>query len=175
MVFQHFGNWVILTMLSAFILALHIVLQKKVLRRGHASEYLTTFSIVSWVLILPFIGQIDFGMSARTWTMLVIKSILASVSWILITKAYKHMEISTVEPLKNVNAVFLVIFAIPLLGERLEMQQFFGIGLILFGGYLLETFLHPMLINHPLMLFKGKYTHYILFAAVIGGGSGISH
>lgn len=173
MVLEHAGLWVTLTVLSAIFLSIQRVIQKKALLKDHASEYLTTMCLLAWIFLLPFITKIDLSLSLATWLLLIFKSVLVTVSWIAITRAYKHMEISTVEPLKNISPIFLLFSAMIFLREAPTLQQIFGVLLIIFGGYILETFLHPKLFKNPLALFSGKYVHYLIFAAFLAGISGI--
>ncbi len=170
---HHYGSWVALTIASAVFLTIQRIIQKKVLKKEHASEYLTTFGVFAWIFLLPFIGKVDFTLSANVWILLAVKSILLSYSWLMITRAYKHMEVSLVEPLKNISPLFLLLFAAILLGELPTGMQVFGIFLILFGGYLLESMLHPSLMNNPFKIFRGKYINYLLLAALITGISGV--
>src|SRR3989344_74072 len=127
MVFEHAGLWVTLTVLSAIFLSIQRVIQKKALLKDHASEYLTTMSLLAWIFLLPFITKIDLSLSLATWGLLIFKSILVTVSWVAITRAYKHMEISTVEPLKNISPIFLLFSAMIFLREAPTLQQIFGV------------------------------------------------
>lgn len=167
------STWVILTLASALFLTFQRLVQKKVLHKEHASEYLTTFSIVAWIFLLPFLPNLDFSLPLATWTLLIAKSILLSVSWLLITRAYKHMEVSTVEPLKNISPVFLLLAAMLILNEFPTKAQIFGIFLVVCGGYFIESIMHPKLMNNPFRLFKGKYAHFLIIAALISGISGV--
>ena len=58
---------------------------------------------------------------------------------IAFVKALKHLPISTVAPLSNFKPLFGVVLGLLLLGEPIGLLQFFGILLLLFGAYVIDS------------------------------------
>lgn len=169
----HLSNWLILTVVSAVILTLQRIFQKKVLIKEHATMYLTTFCFMMWLILVPFIPIYGLDFDKNILLIILFKSFILTISWLLIVKAYRHMELSAVEPLKNFSPVILLILAFIFLREAPTIMQLMGIGFILFGGYILEGIIHPGGFKHINVLFKGKYIHYILLSLIIGAFSGV--
>ena len=92
------------------------------------------------------------------------------MSSLYIIRACRHMEISLVEPLRNLAPLFILGLAILFLREIPTLIQFFGVFLLVVGAVLLE---HKSFTPHvnPFKIFKQKYFHYLLIAFVIGGAS----
>jgi len=169
----HLDSWLILTVLSAIILTIQRIFQKKVLIKEHATMYLTTFCFLMWLLLVPFIPIYGINVDLNTLLIIILKSFILSISWLLIVKAYRHMELSAVEPLKNFSPLLLLILAFIFLRETPTIIQLVGVGFILFGGYILEGVIHPHGFKHINVLLKGKYTHYIFLSLIVGAFSGV--
>ncbi|MEK6861716.1 MAG: EamA family transporter [Nanoarchaeota archaeon] len=169
----HLNSWLILTVLSAAILTIQRIFQKKVLIKEHATMYLTTFCFMMWIILLPFIPIYGIDADLNILLIIIFKSFILSISWLLIVKAYRHMELSAVEPLKNFSPFLLLILAFIFLKETPTIIQLVGVGFILFGGYILEGVIHPHGFKHINVLFRGKYIHYIFLSLIVGAFSGI--
>ena len=116
-------EWYTLVILSSIFLTIQHVLQKKVLFREHATEYLTAFCLLMWIGLLPFYKQIQFMVSPTSFLLLYIIGLLSVFTWLPWVRAYRHMEISTVEPLRNLGPLIVVLFAALFLGERIDSIQ----------------------------------------------------
>lgn len=145
------------------------IIQKKVLFRDHSSEYLTVFCLLMLFSLLPFSSRIHFSLDGGTLLLFYLLSVLSVLVWILIVKAHRHLEISTVEPLKNLSPFVVFIFAYFALGETITWLHGIGILLLMFGGYALETAIDQRNLLRPFAFFRGKYGSYILFSLLLGG------
>tara|TARA_Y100000310_G_scaffold138289_2_gene137194 strand:- start:10072 stop:10902 length:831 start_codon:yes stop_codon:yes gene_type:complete len=146
----------------------HIV-QKKVLFKEHSSEYLTVFCLLTVILLLPFTSKVTFTLSGGTLLLIYVLSLIAVTSWLLLIKAYKHMEVSIVEPFRNISPLVVLILAFFFLGEKISWINGLGIALIVGGGYFLEAAINHANLLRPFSFFKGKYMHFIVFSLLIGG------
>ncbi len=144
------------------------MLQKKVLFREHATEYLTAFCLLTWIGILPFYKQIQFLMPANSFFLLYLIGFLSIFTWLPWVRAYRHMEISTVEPLRNLGPLVVVLFAALFLGERIDSINFLGIFLIIAGSYLLEVAVFRISVWKPLQLLEKKYITQIFISMSVG-------
>jgi drug/metabolite transporter (DMT)-like permease len=93
-------------------------------------------------------------------------AILASVSFFLVIKAVRHLEISLVAPLLALNPGVTALFGFLVLGENLERLSVLGIILMIAGSYVLtldpeKSFLHPLKV-----FAKSQYVHFV-FASIL--------
>src|SRR3989344_2319097 len=104
-------EWYTLVILSSVFLTIQHILQKKVLFREHATEYLTAFCLLMWIGLLPFHSQIQFWLPATSFLLLYLIGFFFIFTWLPWVRAYRHMEISTVEPLHNLGPLVTIFFA----------------------------------------------------------------
>ncbi len=161
-------EWYTLVILSSVFLTIQHILQKKVLFREHATEYLTAFCLLMWIGILPFRNQIQFFIPANSFFLLYLIGFLSIFTWLPWVRAYRHMEISTVEPLRNLAPLIVVLFATLFLGERIDSIHFLGIFLIIAGSYLLEISVFKTPFWKPLQLLEKKYVTQIFISMSVG-------
>ena len=145
------------------------IVQKKVLFKEHSAEYLTVFSLLMFLCFLPFAPRINFDLSIGTLGLLYIFATLSVFVWLLLIKAYRHMQLSSVEPLKNLSPLVVLIFAYLFLGETITWSKGGGIALLILGAYILEATLHHANILRPFKLFEGKYMHFMLLSLFLAG------
>lgn len=161
-------EWYILVLISAVFLTLQHLLQKKVLFKEHATEYLTVFCLLMWIILLPFASLITFRLDALSLLLLYVISALSLFTWLPWIRAYRHMEISTVEPLRNIGPMLVIFLAMLFLGERLDLIHFGGIVLFVLGSYFLEAAVFRVPFFQPLQLLEKKYIGRILFSMIVG-------
>jgi transporter family protein len=163
--------WYVFTVLSALFVALAHITKKKVLYNEHALEFSAMRSLIIAVLSLFLLPFVNFHLTIELVVIFFAIGLLGSVAAIYLAKSMRHMEISTVSPLTNLSPVFLLFLTYFFLGEKINLQQFGGIALIMLGGYVLNiehklaSFKH--LVQPITKLFKSKYYHYILFSLII--------
>lgn len=75
--------------------------------------------------------------SARTLGALVLSGAATGLSWLCYFRALKLGEASRVAPLDKLSVVFVAVFAVLFLGERLDFKGWAGVGLIAAGAVLL--------------------------------------
>jgi bacterial/archaeal transporter family protein len=157
-------EWYTWTLICVFFLSFIPIFTKKVLLHEHATEFLTASYILFGIFSLPLLPKSDLIMPLSTWILIYIKAILVTISLILFNKARRHMELSSVEPLRIISGVYLLILAFFILGERITLIQGFGILLVIYGAYKLEISKHGLKYN----LSHNKYLWYIIIALFLG-------
>lgn len=150
--------------LSALFLAGEMIVQKKVLLREHATEYMAVISIVNLIVALPAIFLIQ-PVASNLIILIFIKSIFASIFFWMIAKSLRHMCISSHAPLLNISPIFVAILAWIFLGEQMTIAHAFGVLLIVFGAYLLELKNGIKGAVHPFIeMCCNRYFIYLLIA-----------
>ncbi|HCV73796.1 MAG TPA: transporter [Agrobacterium sp.] len=74
--------------------------------------------------------------SARTWTFLVLSGLATGASWICYFRAMKIGDAARVAPIDKLSVVFVAVFAVLFLGERLSLPNWLGVVLIACGAVL---------------------------------------
>ena len=156
-------EWYVLALISAVIVSIIPIIRKKVLVHEHASEFTTTVYLTMAVLFIPLLPSLDYSMNATTFFLLLLKGIFLTVASLLFIKAARHMEISAIEPLRNLSVVFVLVLGYFTLGEIVSLQQGIGLILIVAGAYALEVHKHKITYSIP----SKKFVWFILFNLVL--------
>ena len=74
--------------------------------------------------------------SGRSWVFLVLSGLATGASWICYFRALKLGDAARVAPSDKLSVVFVAIFAVLFLGERLSLPNWLGVCLIACGAIL---------------------------------------
>ncbi|WP_296097947.1 EamA family transporter [uncultured Agrobacterium sp.] len=74
--------------------------------------------------------------SGRSWSFLVLSGLATGASWICYFRALKLGDAARVAPIDKLSVVFVAIFAVLFLGERLSLPNWLGVCLIACGAVL---------------------------------------
>jgi len=121
---------------SALCFSINHVLRKKILEKSDVAEMIILTGSIGFFLMLPFFCFINFDVTLRNIFLILVNTGLTIGGAFLLNIAYKDCEISTVSPLLNINPLFVILISYIVLGEVLTLVQFFGVLLILSGGYI---------------------------------------
>jgi transporter family protein len=134
-------SWVFWALLSAAFAALTAIFAKIGIENVN-SDFAT---FIRTVVILLFAGLIVFAsgnwqqpssVSAKTWLFLVLSGAATGASWICYFRALKLGDAGRVAPIDKLGVVFVAIFAVLFLGERLALPNWLGVILIACGAVL---------------------------------------
>jgi len=159
-------NWFLLASFSALLSAAAAIIQKKILFRLHALEF--SFLVSSGILVLSFIVLffVDVtSVSFESLTIIIVKSILSGIAFLLVMMSLEYNQISSALPLLGTTPAVTALLALPVLGETLQYSEWFGIGLMVAGTYMLEK--RPaQKIFQPFKNLFLKSSYFYIFAAV---------
>src|SRR3989338_5392296 len=160
--------WYWLALGSALLGGVGIVVQKKILFKEHATEFSTVFSLVTFLLVLPFFFWADLSLTLPVLGLVYIESLLTTVAFLFATKAVRHAEISAVVPFHSFTPAFVTVLAFFSLGESLAAMQILGIAFLIGGSYLLEANHHFSDLLRPFRaMFRSRAIKDVLFAIVL--------
>lgn len=134
-------SWVFWALLSAGFAALTAIFAKVGIENVN-SDFAT---LVRTVVILLAAALIVFAagnwqqpstVSAKTWLFLVLSGAATGASWICYFRALKLGDAARVAPIDKLSVVFVSLFAVLFLGERLAMPNWLGVILIACGAVL---------------------------------------
>ncbi len=129
--------WVYLILGSVAGLAAYDLITKRTLGREHTTEYLTLYCLCSLALSLPFALAAGLAVSGRLLAIMAASSLVNVAYMLLVTKAYRHLPISEVAPLGNLQVLVVVAGAGLWFGEPFTPRLLAGALLILGGTWFL--------------------------------------
>ncbi|MCX7318941.1 MAG: EamA family transporter [Hyphomicrobiales bacterium] len=136
-----YASWYFWALLSASFAALTAVFAKVGIENIN-SDFAT---FIRTIVILMAAGLILYGtgnrqapstVSAKTWLFLVLSGAATGASWICYFRALKLGDAARVAPIDKLSVVFVSIFAVVFLGEKLAWPNWLGVVLIAAGAVL---------------------------------------
>ena len=161
-------SWVFYAITAAVLVSAAVMFEKKSLLREHAMQFSAVLAIVNVVVAFPFLIVADYSsLNLQIVIIMFFVSILGSLAFLFMAKSVRHLEISISAPLLALSPALTAFLGFILLGELLTLVQISGMGLIVFGSYVItinknETFTHGVL-----KFFKFKYYRFILFSILL--------
>jgi transporter family protein len=134
-------SWVFWALLSAGFAALTAIFAKVGIENVN-SDFAT---FIRTVVILLVAGMIVYtsgnwqgpsSVSAKTWLFLILSGAATGASWICYFRALKLGDAARVAPVDKLSVVFVSVFAVLFLGERLALPNWLGVILIACGAVL---------------------------------------
>ncbi len=137
-----FSSWTFWALLSATFAALTAIFGKigiENLNSDFATLLRTIVVLISLALILYATGQYQSlaTISTRSYVFLTLSGLATGASWICYFRALKLGPASLVAPVDKLSVVLVAVLGVILLGEKLDLRQWGGIGLITAGVVLL--------------------------------------
>lgn len=131
-------NWLGWALLSAFFAALTAILGKigvADINPNLATAIRTTVILVfTWAIAWFTSGKPDFsGIALKGWFFLAASGLATGLSWLCYFRALKLGDVAKVAPVDKLSVALAILFAVLFLGERLNLQQMAGAGLIVIG------------------------------------------
>ena len=173
--------WLVLAFLSAALLGCYDSFKKKALQDNAVIPVLFLNTLFSSLIFLPFIvlshtsGLLDgtiFHVSSGGWEVhryVVLKSVIVLSSWIFGYFGMKHLPLTIVGPINATRPVMVLIGALLVFGERLNLYQWIGVILALVSFFMLSRSGRKEGIDFK----NDKWIYFVVFAALLGAVSGL--
>ena len=174
--------WLLLAFLSATLLGFYDVFKKKSLKDNAVLPVLFLNTFFSSLIFLPFIlisvykpdllGGTIFNVPVVGWEQhkyIIIKSFIVLSSWIFGYFGMKHLPLTIVGPINATRPVMVLVGAMLVFGERLNLYQWIGVILAIVSFIMLSFSGRKEGINF-------KHNIWILFivlATITGAASGL--
>ena len=190
-------EWLLLAFLSALLLGFYDVFKKKALSGNSVIPVLFLNTLFCSCIFLPFIilsattGVLDntiFHVSSGGWKVhryILLKSCIVLSSWMCGYFAMKHLPLTIVGPINATRPVMVLVGAMLVFGEELNLYQWIGVLLAITSFYLLSRsgkkegidFKHNrwlllLVLAALLGAVSGLYDKYLM-APVTAGGVGL--
>ena len=173
--------WLVLAIFSAVLLGCYDSFKKEALRENAVIPILFLNTLFCSIIFLPFIllsytttsldGTI-FHVSSSGWEVhkyIVLKSCIVLSSWIFGYFGMKHLPLTIVGPINATRPVMVLIGALLVFGEKLNMYQWIGVILAVLSFFLLSRSGKKEGIDFK----HDKWIYFIVLAALLGAISGI--
>lgn len=174
--------WLTLAFLSATLLGLYDIAKKTSLRDNAVLPVLLLNTVFSTLIFLPFIiishtcgadtlGQM-FYVPEAGWTthrLIIIKAMLTLASWICGYFAIKHLPLTIAGPINATRPVMVLVGAMLVFGERLNVWQWTGTAFAVVSFFLLSISGKREGIDFR----HNKWIFLLIAAAIFGAASGL--
>lgn len=173
--------WLLLAFLSATLLGFYDSFKKESLRDNAVIPVLFLNTLFASLIFLPFIilsynttvldGSI-FHVASGGWhehKYIIGKSIIVLSSWIFGYFGMKHLPLTIVGPINATRPVMVLVGALLVFGERLNVYQRIGVALAVASFFMLSRSGKKEGIDFK----HDKWIYFIVLAAVLGAVSGL--
>lgn len=173
--------WLLLAFLSAALLGFYDSFKKKSLNDNAVIPVLFLNTLFSSLIFLPFIilsyntdvldGSI-FHVGAGGWEVhkyIILKSLIVLSSWVFGYFGMKHLPLTIVGPINATRPVMVLIGALIVFGERLNVYQWIGVALAVASFFMLSRSGKKEGIDFK----HDRWIYFIVLAAVLGAISGL--
>ena len=129
--------WLAFAFLSAFLLGFYDVSKKYSLRDNAVIPILFLNTLFCSIIFLPLAFQTPFG-GWEGQRYIVLKAFIVLSSWLLGYIGIKHLPITIVGPINATRPVMVLVGALIIFGERLNLWQWAGVVLAILSFFLLS-------------------------------------
>lgn len=174
--------WLTLAFTSAALLGLYDAAKKKALTENAVLPVLLLNTLFSTLIFLPTILSAEGGWgwfdgtvlastpgSAHAHGLVVLKSAIVLASWIFGYFGIKHLPITIVGPINATRPVMVLVGAMLVFGERLNLYQWIGVGLALVSLFMLSRSSRREGVDFA----HNLWIVFVALAAVTGAMSGL--
>lgn len=158
-------SWFFFAFLCALFLSAATILEKRVLAKVHSIDFAIASAVLNLLFSIPFLFLVDFSdLSPIVVAFIFCSAFLAAVSFLLVAKGMRHLEVSVVSPLLSLSPGTTSVLAFLLLGERLGAIQIGGVVCMIVGSYVLTMQPQKGILEPLALFFRSQYVKFILFS-----------
>ena len=173
--------WLLLAFLSAALLGFYDAFKKESIRDNAVLPVLFLNTLFSSLIFLPFIlisawsDSLDgtiFHVPAAGWEVhkyVLLKSVIVLSSWTFGYFGMKHLPLTIVGPINATRPVMVLVGALLVFGERLNLYQWAGVLMAVISFFMLSRSGKKEGIDFK----HNRYIFYVVLAAVTGAISGL--
>lgn len=160
--------WWILAFVSAALLGCYDASKKVSLAGNAVFPVLFLNTLLSALIFSPFLFSTGFG-DWHTQLYILAKSALVLSSWICGYFAMKHLPLTIVGPVNATRPVLVLLGAMLLFGERLNLLQSIGVGLAILAYFLMRHTGKSEGIDFR----HNKWVVFLILGVLLGSASGL--
>jgi len=160
--------WWMLAFVSAALLGGYDSFKKISLKDNAVIPVLFLNTLISAVIFSPFLFTSGFG-SWEVQRLIILKSLVVLSSWMAGYFAMKHLPLTIVGPVNSTRPVLVLIGAVLIFGERLNLYQAIGVALAIIALFLLGRSGRREGIDFK----TDKWVFCLILAVLLGAASGL--
>lgn len=172
--------WIAFALLSALLLGFYDVSKKISLKDNAIIPVLFLNTLFCSLLFVPFIALSGNAIGSDAFlyvpqtslheqVFIMLKAVIVLSSWILGYKAIKHLPLTIVGPINATRPVIVLMGALLLYGERLNLWQWAGVALSIVSFFMLSRSGR----KEGIRFSHNKWIAFLIAAAVLGACSGL--
>lgn len=172
--------WIAFAFLSAILLGFYDVSKKISLKDNVIIPVLFLNTLFCSLLFVPFIALSGNAIGSDAFlyvpqtslheqVFIMLKAVIVLSSWILGYKAIKHLPLTIVGPINATRPVMVLVGALLLYGERLNLWQWAGVALSIVSFFMLSRSGR----KEGIKFSHNKWIAFLIAAAVLGACSGL--
>ena len=172
--------WIAFAFLSAILLGFYDVSKKISLKDNAIIPVLFLNTLFCSLLFVPFIALSGNAIGSDAFlyvpqtslheqVLIMLKAVIVLSSWILGYKAIKHLPLTIVGPINATRPVMVLVGALLLYGERLNLWQWAGVVLSIVSFFMLSRSGR----KEGIKFSHNKWIAFLIAAAVLGACSGL--
>jgi len=154
--------------MSGILLGFYDVLTKKALRKVSLLNVLALYTLFSF-LIVSFDYKNALKVESFSLILILLKSFIIFISWILGFIALRSLPISVISPFSTLTPVFTIFMGVTILGERFSLLQVAGIIIILISYYFIGKTGKAEIAS----LFRNKYLYMMVGSTFLSATSAL--
>lgn len=160
--------WWLLSFASAALLGCYDSFKKISLKDNAVIPILFLNTLIATCLLSPLLVRTGFGSwEVQKW--IVLKSAIVLSSWLAGYYAMKHLPLTLVGPVNATRPVLVLLGAVLLFGERLNLLQSIGVGLAILAYFLMRLSGK----KEGIVFHRNKWVFCLVFAVLMGAVSGL--
>jgi len=130
--------WVYLVTLYSIIKGVREILKKKSLQINTLPEVLFFHTLLGFILVIPTCTADVFNITTSQFFVMLIKSSVIFLAWILSFTSIKHTPISFCGIIDMSRIVFATLLALVVLGEKMSVYNTIGFFMVILGVFLVN-------------------------------------
>jgi transporter family protein len=136
------NHWLLWSLLSAFFAGVTAILAKIGVTgiNSNLATAIRTVVILIFAWAIALLGKHPLALSSisrKTWLFLGLSGVATGLSWLCYFRALQLGNASRVAPIDKLSVVIVIALSMLFLGERLDVREGCGAGLIVMGALLL--------------------------------------
>lgn len=160
--------WWLLSFASAALLGCYDSFKKISLKDNAVIPILFLNTLIATCLLSPLLVRTGFGSwEVQKW--IVLKSAIVLSSWLAGYYAMKHLPLTLVGPVNATRPVLVLLGAVLLFGERLNLLQSIGVGLAILAYFLMRISGK----KEGIVFHRNKWVFCLVFSVLMGAVSGL--
>ena len=160
--------WWLLSFASAAFLGCYDSFKKISLKDNAVIPILFLNTLIATFLLSPLLVRTGFGSwEVQRW--IILKSAIVLSSWLAGYYAMKHLPLTLVGPVNATRPVLVLLGAVLLFGERLNLLQSIGVGLAILAYFLMRISGK----KEGIVFHRNKWVFCLVFAVLMGAVSGL--